>query len=37
MSGNLNAHITRTIFALTLIAAAIVYLGLMAYFFFIYD
>lgn len=37
ISSNLNARITRTIFALTLIAAAIVYLGLMAYFFFIYD
>ncbi|WP_333815787.1 ATP-binding protein [Tabrizicola sp.] len=37
MAGSLNARITRTMIVLTLIAAAIVYLGLMAYFFFIYD
>lgn len=34
---SLNARITWTMIVLTLLAAAIVYLGLMAYFFFIYD
>ena len=37
MSGNLNARITKTMVALTLIAALVVSLGLMAYFLFIYD
>ncbi|WP_225029151.1 sensor histidine kinase [Xinfangfangia pollutisoli] len=37
MAANLNARITRTMVALTLIASTIVYLGLMAYFFFIYE
>lgn len=37
MSANLNARISRTMIALTLIAALIVYLGLMAYFLFIYE
>ncbi|WP_220443980.1 ATP-binding protein [Pararhodobacter zhoushanensis] len=37
MSVNLNARITRTMIALTLIAALVVYLGLMAYFLFIYE
>ncbi|WP_169310881.1 hypothetical protein [Cereibacter changlensis] len=35
MSVNLNARITRTMVALTLIAGLIVYLGLMAYLLFI--
>ena len=35
MSANLNARITRTMVALTLIAGLIVYLGLMAYLLFI--
>lgn len=37
MPANLNARISRTIVGLTLIAALIVSLGLMAYFLFIYD
>ena len=37
MAANLNARISRTIVALTLIAALIVWLGLMAYFFVIYE
>ncbi|ARC88666.1 ATP-binding protein [Rhodovulum sp. MB263] len=37
MSGNLNARITKTMVALTLIAAFVVCLGMMAYFLFIYD
>lgn len=37
MAANLNARISRTMIALTLIAASIVYLGLIAYFFFIYE
>lgn len=37
MSGNLNARITKTMVALTLIATLVVSLGLMAYFLFIYD
>lgn len=37
MAANLNARISRTMIALTLIAALIVYLGLMAYFLFIYE
>lgn len=37
MSANLNSRITRTMVALTLMAALIVYLGLMAYFLFIYE
>ncbi|WP_444668080.1 ATP-binding protein [Cereibacter changlensis] len=37
MSVNLNARITRTMVALTLIAGLIVYLGLMAYLLFIYE
>lgn len=37
MAANLNSRITRTMAALTLIAALIVYLGLMAYFLFIYE
>ncbi|MFW2542879.1 ATP-binding protein [Primorskyibacter sp. 2E107] len=37
MAANLNARISRTIIALTLVAALVVSLGLMAYFLFIYD
>lgn len=37
MPANLNARITRTLVALTLTAAAIVYLGLMTYFLVIYE
>ena len=37
MSADLNARISRTMIALTLIAGLIVYLGLMAYFLFIYE
>ncbi|MBJ2153155.1 HAMP domain-containing histidine kinase [Paracoccus sp. IB05] len=37
MAANLNARISRTIVALTLIAATVVYVGLMVYFFFIYE
>lgn len=37
MAANLNARISRTMVALTLIAGLVVYLGLMAYFLFIYE
>lgn len=37
MAGNLNSRITRSMVGLTLTAFAVVYFGLMAYFFFVYD
>lgn len=37
MGGNLNARIVRAMIMLTLMAFVVVYFGLMAYFFFIYD
>ncbi|OKH88124.1 ATP-binding protein [Thalassospira sp. TSL5-1] len=37
MANNLNSRIVRAMIALTLLAFAIVYFGLIAYFFFIYD
>lgn len=37
MGGNLNSRIIRAMIMLTLMAFAVVYVGLMSYFFFIYD
>ncbi|GAB3130274.1 sensor histidine kinase [Novispirillum itersonii] len=37
MIGDLNSHIVRAMVGLTLLAFAVVYFGLLAYFFFLYD